>query len=237
MPTPAHSIACLSSQRIARDVFACTFTRPPEFAFVAGQFVLFDVPLVGNPSDIQPRAFSIASAPPESPLLFVIKLKDGGRASRWVAEELRPAATVPMKGPFGVFTIRPGSAPLLMLGTSTGIAPFRSQLIDLARSGVRRAADVVFGCRSEEDLFWLPELQTIVDGMPDARLHVTLSRPSPEWTGRRGRVQATAPDIVRDLAARDVYACGNPAMVDDVRALCAGPWGIPKERVHIEGYI
>ncbi|TSC79008.1 MAG: CDP-4-dehydro-6-deoxyglucose reductase [Candidatus Peregrinibacteria bacterium Gr01-1014_25] len=237
MPTPVYSITCLSSERIARDVYACTFTRPSSLAFAAGQFVLLDVPLVDNPADVQPRAYSIASAPQESELLFAIKLKDGGRASRWVAEEVRPGTSVAMKGPFGVFTLRSGTSPLLLLGTSTGIAPFRAQLIDLARSGDRRAVDAVFGCRSEDDLFWVAELQACVDALPAARLHITLTQPSERWTGHRGRVQTIAPSVVPDLAARDVYACGNPAMVDDVKLLCAGSWGIPKERVHIEGYI
>jgi hypothetical protein len=34
-----------------------------------------------------------------------------------------------------------------------------------------------------------------------------------------------------------LYACGNPDMTKEVKALAIGPWSMAKEKVHIEGYI
>jgi ferredoxin-NADP reductase len=71
---------CLSKRRIAPGVYELRFKKPETLAFIAGQFLLFDVPLAGKPDDIQPRAYSIASTPTENDLLFVIKLVPNGRA-------------------------------------------------------------------------------------------------------------------------------------------------------------
>ncbi|MBI3619465.1 hypothetical protein HY213_05540, partial [Candidatus Peregrinibacteria bacterium] len=59
MPLPVHTIRCLSLRVIAPDVYEVVFTKPEGFSFRAGQFVLFDVPLIENRDDIQTRAFSI----------------------------------------------------------------------------------------------------------------------------------------------------------------------------------
>ncbi|TSC99703.1 MAG: phenol hydroxylase [Candidatus Peregrinibacteria bacterium Greene1014_49] len=102
MPVPSFTTTCLGNRIIARDVYEFLLQKPEGFSYKAGQFVLFDVPLMENPADIQTRAFSIASAPQEKELLFVAKMKEGGRASRWIAEALNAGSSVRLQGPFGV---------------------------------------------------------------------------------------------------------------------------------------
>lgn len=236
MPTKSYTVACRSRRTLARDIVELVLEKPADFSFVPGQFVLFDVPLEANPADVQPRAFSVASAPHESDLLFVFKLKEGGRASAWV-QRLQPGDGVTFKGPFGFFTLQDGTAPVAMFCTSTGIAPYRSMLEAAAFAGNGRTVDVVFGVRSEDDLFWVREMQDLAGRLPGLTCHTVLSQPSRAWEGLTGRIQQVIPRIIGDLSQRVVYVCGNPAMTGDIKALCLDPWGIPKERLHIEGYI
>src|SRR3989344_5478756 len=149
MPVPSFIIACKKNERIANDIYEIAFEKPEGFNFVAGQYILFDVPLIENSADIQTRAFSIASSPNESDLIFAMKLKAGGRASRWIVEALKPGMKARMQGPFGRFLLDPQTnKDIVMIGTSTGIAPYRSQLKTYLETKSGGRIDLIFGARS-----------------------------------------------------------------------------------------
>lgn len=236
MVPPSYTAVCTSVRVIARDVVETRFAKPEGFTFVPGQFVLFDVPLIGAPHDVQPRAYSVASAPAEEELLFVFKLTPGGRASRWVSEALQPGDTVRLQRAMGLFRLHEGDAPVALVCTSTGAAPFRSMLLHLAASGAQRTVDLLFGVRAEEDRFWVDELDAFAAAHPWFHVHWALTRPSGSWQGLTGRVQEVCRRAIPDVAEREVLACGNPGMTAELKRLC-GEWGMPRERVHVEGYI
>jgi ferredoxin-NADP reductase len=234
MVTRSYTVGCIRNRLIARDTWEFLLEKPAGFSFQPGQFLLFKVPLVEDPSDVQPRAFSIASAPGEDGLLFVAKMKRGGRASRWIAELLKEGTKVTMQGPFGNFLLQQSDHPILLIAASTGVAPFRSMLVQQRAESEKRKVDLIFGMRGEEDIFWIDELAKHI---PREQIHVTLSQPSDAWTGHRGRVQSLLPSAVPDLAQRSVYVCGNPDMTKELKQLCLDMWGVAKERLHVEGYI
>jgi ferredoxin-NADP reductase len=238
MPVPTFTVRCTRVLKIARDIYEFALTKPPGFTFKAGQFVLLEIPLVENAEDFQPRALSIASAPSESELLFVVKLLNGGRLSRFVAEVMNPETELTMKGAFGAFVLRPENPKdYLFVGTSTGIAPFRSQIIDAREKGEVRRMDVVFGVRSEEDLFWKEHFEGLAQKHPNVFVHFALSGASAEWKGHRGRVQTLVPLIAKDLSAKSLYICGSPPMTKEMKELALQHWGMGKEDVHGEAYI
>lgn len=250
MPTPTYSARCTGHRKIAHDMYEFTLAKPEGFSFRAGQFVMFLVPLVDNPSDVQGRAFSIASAPSEKELLFVAKIKQGGRAGRWISEMLKAGDDVHFQGPLGNFTLAQhpnevsgaGLAPkgeqkLLFLATCSGIAPLRSHIVEALHQSDTRAMDLVFCVREEKNLFWKAELEEMATAHPNLHVHISLSQPSPAWKGNSGRVQDVASAVIPDLPGRSVYVCGGPEMVKAVRAKAQEEWKIPKERIHSEDYI
>lgn len=238
MTTPKYTIACFKKENVARATYDLEFEKPAGFSFQPGQFVLFSIPLVEHPEDIQTRALSIASTPDESHLRFAMKMQPGGRISRWIEEILRPGVTVEMQGPFGFFLLdRDTPKEYLFIATSTGVAPFRSQIKSALSADDRRRMDLVLGVYGEEDLFWQEELTALAQRHENFFLHCALSDPSDAWKGHRGWVQSLVPQIVRDFSGKSVYICGNPAMTKDVKQLCLTQWGIPKTDVHAEGYI
>jgi len=238
LPVPSFTTTCLFNRVIARDIYEFALKKPEGFFFNAGQFVLFDVPLLDDPANIQTRAFSIASAPHEPDLLFVAKMKEGGRASRWIAESLKEGSNVRLQGPFGVFTLKPENAKeYLFIATSTGVAPFRSQVVAALQSGDPRRMDLIFGVRSTDDLFWMEEFQKLSTQYPQFSLHASLSAGPDAWTGHRGRVQIVTKEAVPDAALRQVYICGSPAMTTDMKKMCLEEWKMEKKDLHVEGYI
>lgn len=238
MTTPSYTVACLKNERIARDIYEFRLEKPEALSFEPGQFVLFDVPLKGSPEDIQTRAFSIASSPDEAELVFVAKLKAGGRASVWIEEMLRPGSPVRLQGPFGRFVLHPEKpGDLLFICTSTGVAPFRAQVVHALTAGDGRRMDLIFGVREEHDLFWVEEFSALARAHANFFLHIALSQPMDAWSGHRGRVQTLVPLIAGNLPERMVYICGNPAMTTELKNLCLNEWGVCKENLHVEGYI
>jgi ferredoxin-NADP reductase len=238
MSTSAYHLTCTQNVNIADGIYDFRFTRPPEFKFKAGQFVLFDVPAPDNPQDFQTRAFSIASSPTENSLIFVAKLIENGRASHWIESTLTTGDVVKTQGPFGRFTLDLHSEKeLLFICTSTGVAPFRSQIIDALSHGERRTMDLIFGARCEADLFWQEELKTLQKENSNLHTHTVLSKPSSSWKGLTGHVQDIVPTLNENLSLKNVYICGNPDMTNELKHLCLKEWGVQKEDLHVEGYI
>ncbi len=238
MAIPTHATACTRKKQLTRDVWEFSFTKPENFTFKPGQFILFDVPHPDNASDIQTRAYSIASTPDEEELLFVVKMLEGGRASRWFVEKIQEGSGATFKGPFGNFVLDPApDKDVLFIATSSGVAPFRSQILGAIARGDTRRMDLIYGVRSEEDLFWAEELQKISQTHEPFFLHVTLSQPSPSWTGHKGRVQSMVPHVKKEFANTLLYACGSPVMTKEIKDLALTQWGFDKKALHIEGYI
>ena len=239
MPTPAYAITCTRKRIVAPNVYELAFGKPEGFTFKAGQFVLFDIPLMADAADIQPRAYSIASTPGEPELLFGVKLKEGGRASRFIVESLSVGDVIRIQGPFGLFTVSPeADRKFVFVATGAGVAPFRSQikwLLEECRHAGR--LDLVFGVREQKDMFWVDEFSALAAAHPNFGLHLTLSGTDPAWTGLRGRVQTVLPAVISDVAATHVYICGAPDMVQDTKKLCIESLGLSKIQTHAEGYI
>jgi NAD(P)H-flavin reductase len=113
--------------------------------------------------------------------------------------------------------------------------------MDALAKGDTRSMDLLFVVRNEEDFFWLREFRELEKRFPNFHLHLSLTQPKDGWQGLSGRVQQALPLVVnvvqKNMSDFLLYACGNPDMTKEVKALAIGPWGMAKERVHIEGYI
>lgn len=236
MVTPSYSVRCKEKKMIAPNVYELRFEKPAGFSFKPGQFLLFDIPLISDPSDIQTRACSIASSPDEEDLLFVIKIKVGGRLGDWVQKTVTVGSTLCIKGPFGLFTLRENTHDILFAATGAGIAPFRSQIVHALSDGDTRRMHLFFGVRTKQDLFWAEEFQTLEKNHANFHLHLCLSGDD-SWQGNRGRIQNFIPEKISNTQNTDLYICGAPEMVSDIKRAAMETWGLPKSNVHAEGYI
>lgn len=238
MPIPRHTIVCTQKKLIAKDTYELRFTRPENWSFKSGQFILLDVPLLENPTDIQTRAYSIGSEPSESDILLAVKLKPNGRSSVWIDQVVDVSTNVTMQGPFGNFVLPAVShKPYLFLATGAGLAPFRAQIRELLTRNESHPIDLIFGVRDESEVFWAEEFLELSEKHERFSFHLTLTRAPESWTGHRGRVQTLVSHIAPDVGNRIVYACGNPEMTKEVKPMALTEWGVPKQDLHVEGFI
>lgn len=202
--------------------------------FVPGQFL--NVGLQAESGEWLVRAYSVGSAPGQPLAEFVVAtVREGALSPRLVA--LRPgqrAYVEPM--PAGTFTLRdvPAGAPLLVVATGTGIAPFMS----MARAGLweGRNVTVVHGARTVDGLAYRDQWHR----WPNVTYVPTVSR-DPAFGGRRGRVQHILEDLQPQPGALHALLCGNPEMIEEVRAWLEAR-GFTKHRkrapgnLHMEAY-
>ena len=190
----------------------------------AGQFFLWRFLSRGRWWASHP--FSLSAAPDGHSLRITIK-NLGDFTSR--AAMIAPGTRVVAEGPFGVFTdaVR-GRQKVALIGGGIGITPIRSLLEqmdgDLA---------VVYRVISEEDVIFGDELHELA-ARKDAALHI-VAGDHRTAEGRDLLSPGHLVALVPDLAEREVYVCGPPAMADSARRSVRQA-NVPSRHIHTERF-
>lgn len=184
--------------------------RNTPFQFHAGQYVNIAIP--GGDAV---RSYSMASNPrtPEE-LEFHIRLLPDGQMSNLLRNGNIVGSRLTVTGPMGVFYLREGSGPILMVAGGTGLAPMVSMLRSLEKSS--RRIVLCYGVSRADDLYYVDELTALGRSLPGFQLRVAVMEPRAEWAGYTG--------VVTDLITQDdidqstqIYLCGPPAMLTAAR--------------------
>ncbi len=225
---PTYKIKLLSKKEVAKNMLELTFERPADFQFIAGQFVQFPIP---DGEKKLPRFYSICSCPDESNLRFCIKVVEGGKGSKFFSE-LEQGLEVEMLGPQGRFVATEENKPSIFIATGAGIAPIISIIEDqLVQKKNIEEIILLFGVRSQNDIFFVDYLEELAKHQ-NFSYHITLSRPAEnsEWGGLTGRV---TDHMEFHKNEHQVYLCGSPDMVKDVRKILTEK-NMDMKKVHME---
>lgn len=201
--------------------------------FVPGQSIAVTIP-DGASGLSYLRYYSLASLPSSShQLVLLVNAGEKGKGATFALEHLVGEA-LDCCGPFGSFHLHEDpERDLLFVGTGTGIAPLWSMLSSLFEQSCSQPVTLLWGLRSESDIYYLDELQKWADCYKNFSFILTLSQPSHHWGGERGRVTHLLQEFphVDHLA---VYVCGNRKMVAEVTSLlqCKGVCPVYRERHH-----
>ncbi len=189
----------------------------------AGQFCIWRFP--GHNHWWLANPFSLSAAPDGRTLRLTAKAVGSGSAG---LRHLPVGSRAFVEGPYGAFTSlhRTRSGALLIAG-GVGITPIRAMLEE------ESAGDVVvlYRVRSENDAVLVDEVRALVAAR-GGRLHLL--------TGRTGEgTSPFEPDslraLVSDIAERDVYVCGPPAMTSAVLGALRR-LKVPDRQVHSERF-
>lgn len=196
--------------------------EPKDLSFKAGQFISFEVPKEGFPAPVV-RPYSIASPPAQNGgVALVFNRVINGPGSSYLFG-LREGDLTNFKGPAGSFYLKDdGSRDLLFVATGTGIAPIRSMILAQLERGTPQTLTLLWGLRSQRDLYYQEALQSLAGQYPRFSFVTTLSQPEAEWTGATGRVTALLQDRITSVRNLAVYLCGNGGMIREVTALLQG---------------
>ena len=250
---------------------ATFYIRPdtPFEPFTSGQYVTLGLlgaepRQPGCPPEFRPaaedrmvqRAYSIAAAGFEiDELEFLLSRVDNGSLTPrlWM---LKPGDRLTVgKRIIGSFTLDElQTRTVVMVGTGSGLAPFISML----RQNLTRRLDVRFlllhGAPRRSELAYLTEFRSLEKACSNFTYIPAISRPQldpPGWRGTTGRLTqffAKNGSLLTEMAGidldptqTDVYLCGNPSMIEDVKTVLM-PLGYTKHSkthpgaLHIEEY-
>jgi ferredoxin-NADP reductase len=224
--------------REVREVVVET-AEPADFKFKAGQFVMLHVPQEPKPAL---RAYSIASTDQQTNgfrLLFkYVKGVDGypdGVASRYVWA-LKGDETLIFTGPFGrVFFKEPPTEQIVFLNTGTGLSQHLCYLESKAEQYPNLRYRLLFGVRTQQDIYFQPELEALKARLPNFSYDYVLSRPTTDWKGKIGYVQKHIHELDYLKIPTTFYLCGNGAMIKDTKATLEAD-NFDKTRIHVEAF-
>jgi predicted ferric reductase len=202
-----------------------TGRRLDRLGAAAGQFFLWRfLSLRGRWWEAHP--FSLSEAPDGRSLRITVK--SSGDFTGRIAE-IQPGTRVVAEGPFGVFTaaVRSRDRVLLIAG-GIGITPIRALLEELHGDVV-----VVYRVLREEDVVFREELDALAASRSTPVHYVIGDHAAPG--GDRLLSPEHLEELVPDVAEREVYLCGPPAMTR-VLERSVRRAHVPRRRLHVERF-
>ena len=237
----------IDSRMLAPSVRHLDFARDDgqPLDFIPGQFIQvhFNYP-DGAPTK---RSYSLATmhdhalGPGEAVEIAVSYVPGGAATALFTA--LDEGQQIQASGPYGRFClgVNDSNRRYLLIGTGTGVTPYRAMLPQLAQVMAARGVEVVllFGARSPVELIYGEDFYAFAAAHPGFRFVPCFSRElpaNPHPDVRRGYVQDVLAEFAPDPAGDIAYLCGNPNMVDAAfEALKAQ--GLPVPHIRREKYV
>jgi stearoyl-CoA 9-desaturase NADPH oxidoreductase len=177
------------------------------------------------------RCYSISSAPGELPAITVKRLP-GGRVSGWLHDHVQPGSVLGLAPAAGDFVLPVPLPPrLLMLGGGSGLTPLMSMLRDLAAHGTLADVVLVQCARSAADALFGGELEHLAARHRGLRVIRCLGDGAP-GPGRLD--EDLLRRLVPDLAERETFLCGPPALMERIERLWASVGA--SDRLHRERF-
>lgn len=256
LPKPQKYTAKLSDKYYLTDNQKYLYLKfelvsPDRIEYFAGQYVSIKINEAG-----ERRSYSIASTPDDNHgFHLLVEVVPGGKGSNYL-NELNIGQEVEILAPLGQFTIKPVNNltitpinhytnkalnnKLLFIGTGSGVVPLYAMIKDLLiNKKETRDIRLHWGMRSEEDLFFVNDLNQLSEEHTNFVFDIVLSKPSESWQLCIGHVQDC---ITRDfgttqvnLAEWEAYICGRPELVQDMSEKLV-TLGIDKEKIYHERY-
>lgn len=186
-------------------------------AYRTGQFLTVEEDIAG---ETVARQYSLASVPDlDERLQITVKRLADGRMSTWLVDKIGEGDVLEVAAPRGrLFVPSDEARHYVLLAAGSGIVP----LLAIARHVVNQVAGhrvtLAYGNRNEDSVI----LEEEVDALADAGVLVdhVLSRPSDNWSGSRGHVDAEYLDQrwaqwSADPLPMAVFLCGPEGFMTD----------------------
>lgn len=210
-----------------------------KFVYQPGQFV--SLHLATEEGKPLRRSYSIANLDHESNLLeFAVTLVQDGLGTKSLCN-LKLGDIIIASSPRGKFTFRDTiSARQILIGTGTGIVPYRNMLKQVERylqnphnsciivQGVKNRGEILF----EDDFMKLRHYKNFDFKICLSREDIFTPRESHEINGY---VQDSFSNIKPNPNTDIVYLCGNPYMIEDVDLILKN-LGFSSEKIVKEQY-
>lgn len=205
--------------------------------FLPGQFLTFSLRVPGRSRPVV-RCYSLSDGPEVSGQYRVtIKRLEDGVVSRWFHDTLNEGDLVDVKAPSGQFHLRPGTAPVVLIGGGIGVTPVLSMAEHIAATGGSRECHIFVGARCAAEAFGVDRLRELEAAHSNIQVVVCHSRPAAgdSPVDHEGRVDVALLKAMLPDNRFEFYICGPAGMMHQMVA-DLGTWGVPKDDIHFEAF-
>ncbi|MFS2157514.1 M24 family metallopeptidase [Pseudomonas sp. Pseusp122] len=222
-PTLEVSAEVVSQRPLSSDIIELVLRTPQPLDVRAGQYLRFRL------DNGDSRCFSVSNLPAldHGQLVFHIRQVKGGLFSERILPALQVGDALQLEGPLGACTWQhDDQRPVVLFATGTGYAGVKPMLL----TALARHAEVTlyWGGSTTTDFYDREFLDQTSREHPGFRWHPVLSA--------EGRVQQVAMAQAHNWADAQVYACGNGAMISQVREHCLAA-GVQVHRFVAEAFV
>ncbi len=227
--------------RVSRDLAVVRLVLDRPLPYHAGQYVNVAIPQCPR----RWRYLTPAIPPDDSGAVeFHIRAVPGGLVSTAIVGETQPGDRWRLSSPHGALHVDRDGGDVLMVAGSTGVAPLRSIVMDLAQWGENPRVHMFFGGRYPCELYDLRTLWQLATQNPWLSVSpVSEYTRDPRWatdypdvTPPRGlhvRQTGRLPEVVAKYGGwgdRQILICGGPKMVRATKATLVAK-GAPPEHI------
>lgn len=241
MAIEKFDVTLVSKENITPGVLHITFKRcdGKVLEFVPGQFITFL--LDGLEGQIKRRSYSVSTIPGQSDLIEIAISEVKGGIATETLFNLDANKPLHVMGPAGRLVLQEDTKKrLILVGTGTGIAPYRSMLPELSkRCASGEKVVIVQGMQYRHDMLYGDDFIAFAAQHDQAQYIASLSREDLSHAvshEAKGYVHQQFDQLHLDPGQDIVYLCGNPNMIDDAYALLTEQ-GFTNKNVRREKYI
>lgn len=209
LDTPALEVTAqvIGKRALSADIVELVLQTAQPLEVRPGQYLRFRL------EDGDSRCFSVANLPAQDQgrLVFHIRQVSGGRFSEGILPTLQVGDAVQLEGPVGACTWQhEDERPVVLFATGTGYAGIKPLLL----TALARDAEVTlyWGNSAPTDFYDAEFLEQASQAHPRFHWHRVQSA--------EARVQHVALAQPHHWSDSQIYACGNGAMISQVRETC-----------------
>ena len=225
LDTPVRDVSArvISKRALSVDIVELVLLPAQPLKVRAGQYVRFRL------DDGDSRCFSVANLPAQDQgqCVFHIRQVSGGLFSEGILADLQMGDVLTLEGPVGACTWQhEDERPVVLFATGTGYAGIKPMLLTaLARD---TEVTLYWGNSAPQDFYDAEFLEQASRAHPRFKWHRVLSADA--------RVQQVAQAQPHNWADSQIYACGNNAMINQVRETCLAS-GVQAHRFVAEAFV
>lgn len=202
----------IAQEKLTHDITLLKVQLKGSLNYKAGQYANLEIDTLPGLR----RSYSFASAPnPDGSVTFFVRKVPGGQFSSEINDKFLTGHNLLVDGPLGDFYLRGGDAPLLMIAGGSGLAPIIAMLEQALAQGIKRPVCLLFGARSQRDVYALREIEQLRSRWPapfDFSIALSGEPQDSDWLGSRGYITGLLPLLFVNPV--EAYLCGPPAMID-----------------------
>ncbi|MDQ8038772.1 MAG: FAD-binding oxidoreductase [Pedobacter sp.] len=207
-----HRGIVLEKNLLNHEVLRLRLSLPEDFSFRAGQYLTL------WKSDTLGRSYSLASLPGDGHLELHIRRVADGRVSAWAHDALVAGDSVEFSPAIGscFYAGESREQPLLLVGTSTGLAPLIGIARDAIAQGHTGPLHLLHGTLHADGLYYRQELTALANSYPQLRYQAFALEGGDDSLDRRP-IESAALALSNSFAGWRSYLCGAPALVNGLR--------------------